>query len=97
MAIMCAPIVRTGVQGCGSLAGTEPILRERIVKLAVEELCLEALELRRINRNIRDVISGGARGLKPTNNFDDTKIFYVNYTAFRKSKNASTSTSITTW
>ena len=43
----------------------------------------------------RDVISGGQGGLKPPNNFDDTKIFYVNYTAFRRSENASTS--ITTW
>jgi len=52
MAIICAANVRTGVQGCGSLAGTELIGRERIVKLAVVELCLEALELRRIKRNI---------------------------------------------
>ena len=49
---MCAAIVCTGVQGCGSLARTELIGRERIVKLAVEELCLKALELWRINRNI---------------------------------------------
>ena len=49
---MCAAIVRTGVQGCCSLAGTELIGREGIVKLEVVELCLEALELRRIKRNI---------------------------------------------
>ena len=49
---MCAVIVRTGVQGCGSLARAELIGREGIVKLAVEELCLEAMELWRINHNI---------------------------------------------
>ena len=52
MAVMCAAIVHTGIQGCGSLARTELVGREGIVELAVEELCLEALELWRIDRNI---------------------------------------------
>ena len=39
-----------------------------------------------------DVISGGLGGLKPPpNNFDNTKFSYVNYTAYKRSENASTS------